>query len=67
MNEREGRPSSHEEGARQSARTTEHTTTARAFAHGATVSDAAAWALFVAVIGVILIAACVLLTLGWPR
>lgn len=38
MNAQEGRPSSHEVGARQSTRTTEHTTTARAFAHGHAVS-----------------------------
>lgn len=29
-------------------------------------SNAAAWALFTLVVGVILIAACVVLTLGWP-
>ena len=28
--------------------------------------DAVAWAIFTLVVGVILIAACVLLTLGWP-
>lgn len=31
-----------------------------------TISDAAAWALFTLVIGIILIAVCVLLTLGAP-
>ena len=66
MNEQEGRTSSHEEGARQPDRTTEHTTTARAFAHGTTVSDALAWTVFTLVVGVVLIVACVLLTLGWP-
>lgn len=30
------------------------------------ISDAAAWALFTLIAGVILIAACVVLTLGWP-
>ena len=38
MNAQEGRPSSHEVGARQSTRTTEHTTTTRAFTHGHAVS-----------------------------
>lgn len=32
-----------------------------------TISDAAAWSLFTLVVGVILIGACVVLTLGWPR
>lgn len=33
---------------------------------GITISNAAAWALFTLVVGVILIAICVLLTLGAP-
>lgn len=31
-----------------------------------TLSDAAAWALATLVVGTVLIAACVVLTLGWP-
>lgn len=38
MNAQEGRPSSHEVGARQSTRTTGHITTTSAFAHGSAVS-----------------------------
>jgi len=38
MNAREGRPSSHEVGARQSTQDHHHTTTTSAFAHGSAVS-----------------------------
>ena len=60
MNAREGRPSCQEVGARQSARTTDHRTTARFFAHGSTVSDLAAWAIFVLIIVAIVYAFCAL-------
>ena len=66
MRTKEGAPAGQAESPNSPAKDHHHVTTARAFAHGTTVSDALAWTVFTLVVGVILIAACVLLTLGWP-
>jgi len=39
---------------------------ARTYKPRFTISDAAAWAIATLVVGTVLIAACVVLTLGWP-
>lgn len=63
MRTKEGRPSSHEVGAQQSTRTTEHTTTTRAFAHGSTrdtFSDLTVWLVWIVLTVVGLLALCAL-------
>ena len=58
MRTKEGRPSGKEEGARQSARTIEHTTTHRAFAHRVTPSDAVVWTAFTLGVALFLFCCC---------
>jgi hypothetical protein len=67
METEEGSPAWTAVGSPQStSRTTEHTTTHRAYAHRITPSDAVIWTAFTLGVGIILIIACVLLTLGAP-
>jgi len=63
MNEQERGPAGKQKPRTVQDRTTTHVTTARAFAHEITLSDAVAFALFVGIVALILVAFCAALWL----